>query len=191
MSTIRTFIAVELSQTVRSRAADLIAQLARTSVKVKWVEPDKMHLTLKFLGDVPEKQIATVCSSVAEAVRAIPGFSIECRGAGAFPRVSRPRTVWLGVGQGTAQLVEVHEAIDKALAKVGFPREGRKYKPHLTLGRVRDSGRGLWALGDLVQQNKDFVAGESLIQHVVVFASELTREGPIYSVLGRAELGCQ
>jgi 2'-5' RNA ligase len=188
LSTLRTFIAIELSQDVRQRAADLITRLARTGVKVKWVESDKMHLTLKFLGDVSQEQIPTVCSTVADAVRGTGTFSIDCRGAGAFPRVSRPRTVWLGFGAGTEQLVRLQEVIDKALAKVGFPREGRKYKPHLTLGRVRDGGAGVSSLGDLVQHNSDFVAGESTVEQVVVFASELTREGPIYTVLGRARL---
>jgi len=188
LSTIRTFIAVELSADVCRRAADLVARLAQTDVKAKWVDSDNMHLTLKFLGDVPKDQIRTLCSKVADAVIGIPAFSIDCRGAGAFPRISRPRTIWLGVGQGTEDLVRLQAAIDKAVAKIGFPRDGRKYKPHLTLGRVRGGGPGISALGELVEQNSDFVAGECSIGQVILFASELTPQGPIYTVLGQAQL---
>jgi 2'-5' RNA ligase len=187
VSKIRTFIAVELADDVRRRAAQLSDRLAQANVKVKWVAPGNMHLTLKFLGDVLHEQTADVCRAVAEVVRECRAFSAECTGAGAFPSPARPRTIWLGIGQGGEQLGRLHAAIDKKLARLGFPREGRKYRPHLTIGRVR-GGPGTNELTSLLRQNADFEAGTSEIAEVITFASELTPKGPVYRAMGRAAL---
>lgn len=188
MPSIRTFIAVELADAVRRQAAHLTARLSQANVKVKWVPPENMHLTLKFLGDVPQEQTARVCQAVKEAVQDIPAFNAECVGAGAFPNPARPRTVWLGVRAGAEQLGRLHTAIDKRLAGLSFSREGRKYRPHLTIGRVRGGGQGTGELADLLRANADFVAGISPIGEVDTFASELTPQRSIYTVLGRAPL---
>jgi 2'-5' RNA ligase len=188
MASVRTFIAVELADTVRRRAAQLAERLAQANTKVKWVAPENMHLTLKFLGDVPVEKTAAVCQAVAEAVREIPAFAAESAGAGAFPSPGRPSTIWLGIGEGTEQLIRLHTAVDRALRPLGFPREGRKYSPHLTIGRVRGGGRGTRELADLLRQNADFEAGPSHISQVITFSSDLTPKGPVYTALGRAPL---
>jgi 2'-5' RNA ligase len=189
LGNVRTFIAVELSEDVRSQAVRLIDRLARSDAKVKWVGPENMHLTVKFLGDVPEEQIASVCAAVGDAVRASAPFEAELRGAGAFPNAARARTIWLGVGTGTDQLVQMHASLDKALRALGFPREGRKYHPHLTLGRVRGRGRPPAGLADQLRENSDFLAGTASIDEAVVFSSDLTPQGPVYRALGRLTLG--
>ncbi len=188
MPMIRTFIAVELSDEVRKRAGHLVERLSQTSVKVKWVAPENMHLTLKFLGDVPEGKSAAVCEATTEAVREIPAFDATCVGAGAFPTTKRPRTIWLGMGRGAEELGKLQMAIEKALKRIGFPPEGRRYTPHLTVGRVRGGGKELSALGDLLCQHGDFLGGDSRIDQATIFASELTPTGPVYTVLGRAHL---
>jgi 2'-5' RNA ligase len=188
MPAIRTFIAAELAPAVRRRAAELTSTLAVPSLKVKWVSPENMHLTLKFLGDVPREKTAAVCEAVADAVREVPAFEAECAGAGAFPTPARPRTIWLGVGRGAEQLARLHTLIDKKLARLGFPREGRKYRAHLTIGRVRGGGKGTDELGDLLRQQAGFVAGACEIGEVITFASELTPHGPVYTALGRTRL---
>jgi 2'-5' RNA ligase len=185
---IRTFIAVELSDAVRQRVTQLVEQLSHTRAKVKWVSPANMHLTLKFLGDVPQEKTAAVCEATAEAVREVPAFDAECVGAGAFPTAKRPSTIWLGMGRGAEELGKLQKAIEKALSRIGFPREGRRYTPHLTVGRVRGGGKEISALGELLGEHGDFQAGESRIDQVTVFASDLTPTGPVYTVLGRAPL---
>jgi 2'-5' RNA ligase len=189
LGNVRTFVAVELSEDVRSQAGRLIDRLAQAGANVKWVARENMHLTVKFLGDVPEEQIASVCRAVEDSVRALDPFEAELRGAGAFPNAARARTIWLGVGTGTDQLVQLHAAMDKALRTLGFPREGRKYKPHLTLGRVRGRHRPPAGLADPLRENSDFVAGTSSIGEAVVFSSDLTPQGPVYTALGRLRLG--
>jgi 2'-5' RNA ligase len=186
---VRTFIAVEMSEEVRAAAARVIRRLARCEANLKWVEPENMHLTLKFLGEVDTLEIPEVCRAVAEAVTEVPSFSFDLAGVGAFPKIERPRTVWLGVTSGAEGLIELHKRIEKGLKKLGYPPEGRKFSPHLTLGRARRAGPGLAELSKLLPTLADEKAGTTVVDEVTVFSSELTREGPIYQALSHAELG--
>ena len=185
---LRTFIAVEIPSEVRQRASQLIDRLRVTPAKVKWVAPKHMHWTLKFLGSVDILEIPRICTAVAEAVKPLAPFDIEACGAGAFPEASRPRTVWVGTGQGSDQMIELHDAIEHELAKLGYRSESRKYRPHLTIGRVRQSPEGIEELGELVRQNADFASGLSTVYEVVIYSSDLGRDGPTYELLGHAEL---
>lgn len=186
---VRTFVAVEMSPEVRAKAHQLIARLAATSAKVKWVDPRDMHLTLKFLGDVDMLEIPRVCQAVEAAVRDLPPFDVQVQGAGAFPEPSRPRTLWLGVRQGAEELAILHDCLEQALAPLGFRREPRRFHPHLTLGRVRSvPPGGAGDLAGLLAQHRDDFAGASDVSEVVVYSSELRRDGPKYEVLSTAEL---
>lgn len=189
MNTIRTFIAVDVADAVRQRAADLVVRLQVGGANVKWVDTHNMHLTLKFLGDIPDRQTADVCRAVTEAAREHSPFNITLRGAGAFPNASRPRTIWMGVAHGAAELESLQKSIEKALAKLGYPKEARRFHPHLTLGRVRRGGAAVRDLGRLIRDNEQFDGGSADIDKVLVFASFLDKTGPTYNVLGRAPLG--
>ena len=189
MSFIRTFIAVEATSEIRSRAVDLIDHLKVAGATVKWVQPSHLHLTLKFLGDVADAKIPGVCQAVLDAAVGLKPFSIECRGAGAFPALERPRTVWLGLGVGQEPCASLQAAIEERLEKLGFCKEARRFRGHLTLGRVRGGGPTARQLGQLIGQNVDFEAGKMTVSQVVVFSSELSRSGPTYTTLSRAKLG--
>ena len=184
---LRTFVAVEMSPDVRSRASQLITRLQGTDAKVTWVKPQAMHLTLKFLGEVDLKEIPAVCEAVSRAVKELPAFEFEAHGAGAFPSAGRPRTIWLGVRRGEEQLVALHAAIDRALGEVGFRHENRRFRPHLTLGRVRGD-RDVHELGRLVAEQADFAGGIGSVDEVVVFSSELESDGPVHEPLAVAPL---
>ena len=187
--TLRTFVAVEITQAIRKRAGELIAALAGTSADVKWVEPHNLHLTLKFLGEVHQNEIAQVCQAVARGAAGVEPFELEARGAGAFPNAGRPRTVWLGAGEGAEPMVVLHARVEAALAKLGYREEHRRFQPHLTIGRVRGAGAGIAELGQLLQQQADFAAGRMTVGKVTLFASTLTADGPVYDVLGTGPLG--
>ncbi len=187
--TLRTFVAVEINSTNRSCAEELIAVLRTAPVDVKWVDVENLHLTLKFLGDVPSQEIPTVCKAVEQGAARVEPFELELRGAGAFPNAGRPRTLWLGAGGGEQEAVALHDGVESQLAKLGYRKEHRRFRPHLTLGRVRRGGIGVAELGRLVRQHADFDAGRLSVREVVVFSSQLTRNGPIYEALGRARLG--
>jgi 2'-5' RNA ligase len=188
MSRTRTFIAVEVSDLVRSRAADLMSRLRSSDVKVSWVAPANMHITLKFLGDQPDDAVAAICQAVRTGAAGVPSFDFRCRAAGAFPSVERPRTLWLGVADGLAEFQALHAAIDGALAKQRFSKDRQQFRPHLTLGRVRSAGPPLQQLANVLRTLHDFDGGTTEVDEVTVFSSELTRSGATYEVLARAPL---
>jgi RNA 2',3'-cyclic 3'-phosphodiesterase len=187
--TLRTFVAVEISKPIRARAGELIAALSGTAAQVNWVEPHNLHLTMKFLGEVHERDIIEVCRAVEQGAAELPPFELEVRGAGAFPTAARPRTVWLGAGEGAEQMVVLHDRVEDALAKLGYREEHRRFQPHLTIGRVRGVGMGIAELGARLQQQADFLAGRMTVDKLAVFASTLTADGPVYDLLGTARLG--
>jgi len=186
---VRTFVAVELDPAIRSGAAELIEKLRAVPADVKWVAAENMHLTVKFLGDVDVREIHHVCQAVTLAVAELAPFSLEVRGAGAFPNLHRPRTIWLGVREGAEAMTELARRVESELAKLGFPKEGRPFQAHLTIGRIRHGGPELADLGRLVQQHAEQEIGDTSVDELVVFSSELTRSGPIYEPLGHASLG--
>lgn len=187
--TYRTFIAVELPAAVVRRAAQLAEQLAASQALVKWVEPESFHVTLKFLGEVHPEGISAVGRAIERGVRDLQPFECEYHGAGAFPTTERPRTVWLGTRAGTEQMIQLHDGIDQQLAELGYRTEHRRFRPHVTIGRVRRSFLGLRALGQLISEHADFAAGTHRVSQVVVFSSRLTRQGPQYKQLASVPLG--
>jgi 2'-5' RNA ligase len=189
LKTVRTFIAVEVPESIRKQAARLMGRLDVTSANVKWVSTEDLHLTLKFLGDVPRSEVTDLCDVVAEAVAGIKPFEAECHGGGAFPNVERPRTVFLGLGEGQDEMVALHDALEAPLAEMGFRAEHRRFRPHLTIGRVRRATSGIEDLGSLIGQHADFAAGRFTVKEVIVFSSQLRHQGPVYDVLSRAPLG--
>ena len=191
MPRIRTFVAVELSPRVITRAGDLIDRLRIAPAEVNWVRPQQMHLTLKFLGDVPDTETPDICNLVAEVAEEFEPFEIICRGAGAFPSISQPRTLWIGIADGAEELKRLWHALDDAFKKkLGYAREHRGFHPHLTLGRVkRELPGGEGELGRLLAENAQFDADLAIMDEVVTFSSVLSRQGPTHEAMGRAPLG--
>lgn len=185
---IRTFIAIDVGEEVRRRATQLIDQWRPLAEGIKWVEAENLHITLKFLGDVASGRIAAVCDTVAQVVGLLAPFELAICRAGAFPNIERPRTIWLGTGQGREELAQLNRQLESALAKLGFPKEGRAFQGHLTLGRVRRAGRSP-ALTRQMAQQADFAAGSVWVSEVIVFSSQLTPAGPVYNPMARLPLG--
>ncbi|MDX1944827.1 MAG: RNA 2',3'-cyclic phosphodiesterase [Pirellulaceae bacterium] len=191
MPRIRTFVAVELSPQVKARAKELIGKLRGAAATVNWVRPEEMHLTLKFLGDVPDTDTPDICRVVAAAVADFEPFEIVCRGAGAFPTAEHPRTLWIGIRDGAEELTRLQGAIDDALKReLGFAREPRRFQPHLTIGRVKhEPPEAAGELARLVAEQAEFDGDLAAIDEVVVFASYLDRRGPRHEALATAGLG--
>jgi 2'-5' RNA ligase len=191
MPRLRTFIAVEMPPRVKARAADLIGKLKAAGADVNWVRLEHMHLTLKFLGDVPDTETPDVCRVVKEVANQFEPFEIACRGAGAFPSSGEPRTLWIGMEDDGQELKRLQAALDEALqAKLGFAKEQRGFHPHLTIGRVKRSDpHSRMELAALLEQLGDYDADLAVIDEVVTFASFLDRKGPTHDALDHAELG--
>jgi 2'-5' RNA ligase len=185
---LRSFIAVEAPGEIIAQAGRLIARLKTAGADVKWVEPQNMHFTMKFLGGVRDRDLGELCLALAEATKEVKPFEIEVQGAGAFPDASRPRTLWLGVGAGAAEFGQLFEALELRLSDLGYREEGRRFQPHLTLGRVRNSSSGSRELARLLRENAEFNAGPMYVDEAVLFSSEPGPAGPKYEVLSRGEL---
>jgi len=189
MKRLRTFVAVDLGKVIRDRLVSLQERLAQSGAPVKWVEIENLHVTLLFLGEVDERDVPAVCLAVAEACKAHAPFSIAVETVGCFPNPRRPRTLWAGIGAGTQQLCALHDALEPPLLDLGcYRREERKYTPHVTIGRARTE-RSSNALSGALAKHAGWKAGEVPVRELLILSSELTPDGPIYTVLSRASLG--
>jgi 2'-5' RNA ligase len=145
------------------------------------------HLTLKFLGEIPPEVAPPLGAGIGEAVRAVPSFQLTVEGVGAFPDPTRPRVVWAGIGDGRGSLVDLARRVDEAAAALGLPREGRPFSPHVTLFRVRgpnDLERARRALSE--SAGRTFTS--TTVREVVLFESELRKEGAVHRAIGRFPL---
>lgn len=190
MHTIRSFIAIPLSPEVQRSAKRLMRDLRQEKDGIKWVPEDNLHLTLKFLGEVIDRDVPAVCLAIRNVCQHIDPFVLEFAGAGGFPTSDRPRVIWAGIVNGSEPLVALVSALETELAKLGFKPEPRDYRPHLTLGRVKSSSR---AAGDevieRVQRYADRKLGAMAADQVKLIASFLDREGPTYNVMDTIWLG--
>jgi 2'-5' RNA ligase len=176
----RLFIAVDPAPQVAARAGRIAARLRDAGIEAAWVTPAQLHLTLHFLGDeVADADLHRICVAMDEAAATVPAFRIACGGVGVFPDRRRPRVVWLGVRAGAAELGRLHDALAAQLEPLGFPREARGFRPHLTLGRLR-GGRGSGtaaALAAALDSCPDVDAGETAIERVCLYESRLASTG--------------
>ena len=188
MGRTRTFIGVEVSDDIRQNSVALQQALAGTGADVNWVSMGNLHITLLFLGDVDDRELHTVSRAMADAVSSELPFVLRVSGVGAFPNLRRPKTVWAGIADGAAELVRLHGLLEGPLLELGaYRREERPYSPHLTLGRVKSEADGQ-ALAPALAKQSGWVGGRTTVGEVVLFTSDLRREGPVYTVLARGKL---
>jgi len=150
--------------------------------------PANLHLTLKFLGAVPEARIDSVAGALSEASLGACPFEARIRGLGAFPSAGRPRVIWAGVTEGAREMIELARCVDVALAALGFPRDERPFSPHVTLGRVRQPGRNP-ALSDALGSATAREFGQMRVPSASLMRSELGPRGARYTELATVRLG--
>lgn len=179
---LRLFMAVPAAPAVRS-AAGKILQSLRGRGDVRWVTPERLHLTLKFLGETPGERMPEIIAALEKSSNKFSPFVVELRGVGAFPNLRKPQTIWLGIGRGE-RLADLAETVDGTLHVLGFEREKRAFRPHLTLGRLRSlkGGRELTQALEAAQADP---AGpvEWPVTEVQLVQSVLRPSGPEYTVL--------
>ena len=194
--TIRSFIAIELSEEARTELARLQSRLKEASPPktVRWTDPKNIHLTLHFLGDVAEERLEDVGRILRNAAASHKPFSLNLSNLGCFPSTRRPRIVWVGLSGNTDSLVAFQHELGESLKQaIGFQPEPRKYSPHLTVGRVKKgvSSNGLRKLGQSLESEIPGV-GHLItlpVDHVHFIRSDLKPDGPVYTTLAQAEFG--
>jgi len=181
----RTFVALELSRPLRAGILRLAETLKARGVRASWSKDDTLHLTLKFLGDVEEADLPEVIEAVRRAARDVPPFSFTSGGVGAFPSARRPRVIWVGV-EATEALLGLQAEVDRELAALGFPREERRWTPHVTVGRIRDpqGSSGFDATLASLKCPEETVD----VNEVLVMKSTLAPGGAIHEAVARIRL---
>jgi 2'-5' RNA ligase len=188
----RLFVALEPPEPVRRRLAAMQAAMRRAAgpaaAGVRWVPPEAIHLTLQFLGAVPDERVGAVAEAVRAAAAASIPMRLELRGAGGFPSARRPRVLWAGLGGDVEPLGALAAALGRRLAPLGYPPEERPFSPHVTLGRSREA-RGAPGLAAAIaaaaeQEGSPWRAGE-----VCLVESHLSPSGARHEVLSRLPLG--
>lgn len=192
MAAIRSFVAVDLGPAVKACLAEIQRQLkASVPVRsVRWVQPDSVHLTLKFLGDVPSERVGEVSAALARTCEPLSPLTFSVAGAGCFPDTRRPNVVWVGVEDASRKLLALQLAVEKALNPLGFPPENRPFKPHLTLGRTqRDApGADLRAVGERVAALNVGMLGQVTVTEIILMRSDLSPGGARYTPLAHVLL---
>jgi len=186
----RCFIAIDIKEDIRAGLTDLQQELAGSvdirKGDVKWVEPEGMHLTLKFLGEVPDNQIVEVCNVVKEVAERHEAFDFAIKEVGAFGGRSA-RVLWVGAGLDCPELLELQQDLEDKLAEAGWPKEARRFSGHLTLCRIRNAKAGE-KLGLAIERYKDYDLGTVRGASISIYESQLRPEGPIYTRLGNYKL---
>jgi len=184
----RVFVAINPTDEVRRRLYRAAAALREADYPIRWVPPDNIHLTLKFLGEVDEGSVDAVRDAIADALAGTAAFELHVAGFGAFPSARSPRVVWVGA-EGGQQLEDVHDRVEGALARLGHPRETRAFHPHLTLGRARrgTSARQFKGMEDAFA-SLEFDASFR-VDSVDLMRSTLRPSGAEYDIVDRVELG--
>lgn len=174
---VRMFLAVDLAPEVRAAVVALKRQLAATIPSVRWVRDEGLHGTIKFLGNVAVTRMEALSHALAPVGRQLAPFTVRVRGLGAFPSPARPRVVWVGLV--AQELARLAAAVDAALQPVGFEREGRPFRSHITLGRI--DARQAWApLADALRSHASDDFGSCRIDELVAYRSELQRTGAVH-----------
>ena len=179
MTTIRTFIAIDLPPDVKAALADVAATLGERVPRgtVRWVRPEQMHLTLRFLGDTPTGKLPTLADALDTLAANQAPFALRLTDVGCFPNARRPRVVWVGLGGEEAKLLALVAALEAALRPLGWPPEDRPFRAHLTLGRVKD---------ERAAQGVDWSAAvpalDVPVTAVHLIESQLRPEGSVYTV---------
>ena len=180
---IRSFVALPIPGKIREHLARLHESVPHSAGRVTWVKADAIHLTCVFLGDIDEDQVDPITTALGEAASSVEPFVTCLDGVGAFPNFRNPQTVWVGYEEGAREVEELKRRVDCALEPLGFEPDTRRFYPHVTLGRVKQQG-----------DSKEFEKAAAswvlpfenwITRNMILFQSELTKNGPIYSPMAR------
>lgn len=182
----RAFIAIDLSDDNKTELARLQEELKQSDADVKWVEPENIHLTLKFLGGVTDEYIGKVKEALDKAAAGIKPFEISLSGIGAFPKLDFPRVIWVGIEKGGKETEEIAKRIEDELEKLGFPKEERPFSAHLTIGRVR-SAKNKEALKIKIANYELRFTNYQTVSSIILYQSRLSPRGPTYIPLHKVD----
>jgi len=186
---IRAFLAIDPAAEVLAAVARLQEKLKREiSGKISWTRPQGNHLTLKFFGGIDRHAVEDICAAVKKQAAAAAPLVLKVEKMGVFPDLRRPRVLWIGTAGDSEKLILLQNQLEADFEVLGFPRENRPFRPHLTLGRIKDS-RTATGIDAAMKKHCDFAAGEFRACELILFQSKLSPQGAIYTKLETFLLG--
>jgi len=185
----RIFTAIDISVEARAKIAEYTENLRRdfSKLRVGWEKAEKLHLTLKFLGDTEENQLGSLIEAVEKTARQISSFNLQISGTGVFPLSRKARVLWLGLKDEKGSLRNLNEILETECEQIGFAKEKRNFKPHLTIARLREPHKS----NELAQKHleNEFQTIEFEVNEIIIFESKLLPKGSIYSAVSKHKLG--
>ena len=188
---IRSFIAIELPEEVKTGLRRIQTELKLPEhTFVKWVAPESIHLTLKFLGNISPQKVTEITEVMEQASQGVSPFHLEVTEVGAFPNLRQPRVLWLGIKGAIDKLVAWQQRIDSGLVPLGFSKETRPFTPHLTLARLRDgaSPKDRVSFGEMIMKTPVEVSYKINVNSLSLMKSQLLPGGAVYSRLAEVKL---
>lgn len=182
----RCFIAIDIPADIRQSITGVIGKCNQGSKGVRWVAPENIHITLKFLGEVNEGLISAIQEGLSAICAGHDIFTITIKGAGAFPNFKYPNVLWIGIDE-SKELKRLYEDIEEFMSKLGFEKEGRKFSPHLTIGRVKNR-KGIEPVIKGLYTFKDTFWGSIEVREVLLMRSVLKPAGSEYSKIAVFQL---
>ena len=178
---VRCFIAIEMSDTIKKEIGKLLDIMQKHDVDIKWVAPENIHLTLKFLGNTPDGLLPDVHESLLKILSSYNPFYIKIYGTGVFPNRKYPRVIWIGINDSEI-LNKMKGDIEQAMGLLGFQKEDKVFTPHLTLGRVRSS-KGVMNIVNELDNYRTMEFGMLHVDHIKLMKSELKQKGAVHTCL--------
>ena len=175
----RLFIAIGIEKDIKGKISSIQDKFKQIGADIKYVEPENLHYNLKFIGEISEDIIPKIKETLENAVKSFEPFKIHIFGLGAFPSKNYAKVIWIGLKEGKQELIGLANEIDKQLETIGIEKERKSFTPHLTLGRVK-SGKNKENLLNVLNKLENEDIGEMKVNKIILFASELTPNGPIY-----------
>ncbi|RJP80468.1 MAG: RNA 2',3'-cyclic phosphodiesterase [Desulfobacteraceae bacterium] len=182
MKAIRAFIAFDLPDDVLEIIGEIQKQLKKKGLKLRWVPVCNIHLTVKFIGDLPADLIDQVAGIMTESAERCSLMTINASGMGVFPGLRRPSVLWIGIHGETDRLIRFQKTLDENLERIGIQSEKRPFRGHLTIGRVK-TNPNMELLKESLRLFNDFQTRPFTIKEVKLFQSELTPAGAVYSCI--------
>jgi RNA 2',3'-cyclic 3'-phosphodiesterase len=184
---LRAFVAVEMPGPVRKALEEVQSSLQQLKIRARWIRPENIHLTLKFLGNIPAGHVPSIGDVLRVVAQGHGSFSLSVAGVGVFPDIRRPKVIWVGLTGRPDALTPLQQDLDGRLAALGFPRTEKPFRGHLTIGRFRAEGPP-GPVADAVKRFAAATFGTFVVEEIVLLKSDLRPEGPLYTPLAREKL---
>lgn len=185
--TLRTFIAIELPDEIQKKLGDFSNSLKNPQDKISWVSPKNIHLTLKFLGNVPVGDIDSIQNVISDTAKLYTSFEASIKGTGIFPSERSPRVLWIGTDKGKEDIKIIYTDMENRLASIGIPKEERGFTAHLTIGRIKYI-KDTKEFAQNISKHKEDLFGNFTVDSISLVKSILTPKGSVYETLYKAAL---